>query len=526
MKGCLFMPAHASANTQVNDPGNDSALKYRALTEISEAFLGSRDCDALFRGLWDSLGSLIRFDFLLLMLIDEQTRSIRVETMAGEPPLDVPVGRDYPVEGTPSGLAWKSQAPLYIPNVALETRFRPDIMSDMQRYQCQSGLWVPLTTVRRRLGSMVFASREIDPYTAEDREFLHHVARHVAIAVENALAFEEINALRQRIEEEKVYLEEEIRSEQLFGEIIGASPALRHVLEQIENAAPTDSTVLIQGETGTGKELIARAIHQLSHRSQGTFVKLNCSAIPAGLLESELMGHEKGAFTGAISQRLGRVELASKGTLFLDEVGDLPLELQPKLLRVLQDGQFERLGSSKTMTSDFRLVAATNRDLRTLAAEQQFRMDLFYRLSVFPITAPPLRERREDIPILVRHFVQDFAARMRKPIDSIPTEAMEALVNYPWPGNVRELRNVVERSVILSSGKRLEIPKDALHQPLSEPSSVLRMTEAERRHILEALNASNWTVGGPRGAATLLGLKRSTLQSKMERLGIKRRYIS
>ena len=499
-------------------PENDSALKYRALTEISEAFLGSRDCDALFRGLWESLGALIRFDFLLLMLIDEETRSLRVETMAGEPPAESPIGRDFPLEGSPSELVWKSQSPMYLPDLALEHRFRPDVVRDMHRYQLQSGFWVPLTTVRGRLGSMVFASRERDPYTPEDREFMQHIARNVAIAVENALAFEEINALRQRIAGEKVYLEEEIRSEQLFGEIIGSSPPLRHVLAQIESAAPTDSTVLIQGETGTGKELIARAIHRLSRRSQGTFVKLNCSAIPAGLLESELLGHEKGTFTGAINQRLGRVEVASKGTLFLDEVGDLPLELQPKLLRVLQDGQYERLGSSKTMTSDFRLVAATNRDLRALAAEQQFRMDLYYRLSVFPITAPPLRERREDIPTLVRYFVQDFATRMRKPIDAIPAEAMDALVNYSWPGNVRELRNVVERSVILSSGKRLEVPKDALHQSSSEPSTVLRMADAERRHILEALNASNWVVGGPRGAANLLGLKRSTLQSRMDRL--------
>ena len=506
-------------------PTDDSALKYRALAEIAEAFLGSRDCDALFRGLWESLSSLIRSDFLLLMLFDEQSRTLRMEAMAGEPTLDAHVGRDYPFEGGPSGLVWKSQSPLYVPDLDRETRFRRDLMDDMKAYRLRSGLWLPLTTVRRRMGTMVFASRQLDPYSAEDREFLQHVARHVAIAVENALAFEEINALRQRIEEEKVYLEEEIRSEQLFGEIIGASPALRHVLEQIQNAAPTDSTVLIQGETGTGKELIARAIHQLSHRNQGTFIKLNCSAIPAGLLESELMGHEQGAFTGAIHQRLGRVELANKGTLFLDEVGDLPLELQPKLLRVLQDGQFERLGSSKTQTSNFRLVAATNRDLRALAGEQQFRMDLFYRLSVFPITAPPLRERREDIPVLVRHFVQDFATRMRKPIDAIPAETMEALVNYSWPGNVRELRNVIERSVILSSGKRLQIPKDALLQAPSEPTSVLRMAEAERRHILEALTASNWIVSGPSGAASLLGLKRTTLQSRMERLGIKRRYI-
>jgi formate hydrogenlyase transcriptional activator len=504
---------------------DDSALKYRALTEISEAFLGSRDCDALFRGLWKSLSALIRFDHLLLTLIDEHNRSLRIETIAGDPPLDSPVGRDFPLEGSPSELAWKSQQPLYIPDLNLETRFRPDVMHDLRRHQLSSGLWVPLSTVRQRLGSMVFAARAIDPYSAEDREFMQHVARHVAIAVENALAFEQINHLRERIEGEKVYLEEEIRSEHRFGEIIGSSPALRHVLEQVQSAAPTDSSVLIQGETGTGKELVARALHQLSGRSKSTFVKLNCSAIPAGLLESEMFGHEKGAFTGALNQRLGRVELAHKGTLFLDEVADLPLELQPKLLRVLQDGQFERLGSSRTMTSEFRLIAATNRDLRALAAAQEFRMDLYYRLNIFPITVPALRERREDIPLLARFFVQDFAVRMRKPIDAIPAEAMAALVDYGWPGNIRELRNVIERSVILSAGTRLEIPKDALSQPPNHPSAVLRMTDAERRHILEALNASNWVVGGPKGAANLLGLKRSTLQSRMGRLGIRRRYF-
>jgi len=506
-------------------PADDSTLKYRALTEISEAFLGSRDCDALFHSLWDSLRKLIRFDFLLLMLIDAHSRRVRIETIAGEVPEGASAGQDYPLEGGPSEVVWETQQPLYVPDTAVETRFRADLVQDFQRNRLRSGLWFPLTTVRQRLGSMVFASRDVDPYSAEDREFMQHVARHVAIAVENALAFEEINGLRQRVEGEKVYLEEEIRSEYRFGEIVGSGPALRHVLDQIQTAAPTDSTVLIQGETGTGKELVARAIHQLSQRSHGTFVKLNCSAIPAGLLESEMFGNEKGAFTGAITQRLGRVELAHKGTLFLDEIADLPLELQPKLLRVLQDGQFERLGNSRTLTSQFRLLAATNRDLRALAAEQQFRTDLYYRLNIFPITVPPLRERREDIPLLARYFVQDFATRMRKRIDSIPAQAMDSLINYAWPGNVRELRNVIERSVILSPGTRLEIPKDALSQPLSQPSAVLRMSDAERRHILEALTASNWVVGGPHGTATLLGLKRSTLQSRMERLGIKRRYF-
>jgi len=503
-------------------PAADSALKYRALTEISEAFIGCRDCDALFRSLWNSLSKLIPFDYLVLVLINEHARSARIETIAGGVLEGMPIGQDLPLDGSPSNTVWETQQPLYLPHLSVETAFRPDVIRDMERYHLRSGFWVPLTTIRRRLGSIVFASRQIDPYSAEEREFMRHVTRHVAIAVENALAFEEINELRTRIEEEKVYLEEEIRSELRFDEIIGNSPALRHVLGQVQTAAPTDSTVLIQGETGTGKELVARALHQLSRRSHGTFVKLNCSAIPAGLLESEMLGHEKGAFTGATGQRIGRVEVAHKGTLFLDEVADLPLELQPKLLRVLQDGQFERLGSSRTLVADFRLVAATHRDLRALAGDQQFRTDLYYRLNIFPIAIPPLRERREDIPMLVRYFVQDFAARMRKQIDAIPSESMEALVQYSWPGNVRELRNVIERSVILSSGKRLHIPKDALPKPLAEASQVLPMSDAERRHILEALTAAHWVVGGPKGAAALLGMKRSTLQSRMQKLGIRR----
>lgn len=511
-------------------PADDSALKYRALTEISEAFLGCRDLDALFRSLWDTLRKLIRFDWVLLVLINEQTRSSRIETIAGDlpPGAGTLVGIETPLYGWPSELVWETQEALYVADLETETRFRPDIVKQMRNYEMRSGFWAPMTTVRHRLGSMVFVSRHRDPYNAEEREFLHHVARQVAIAVDNALAFEEINELRQKIEEEKVYLEEEIRSEFRFEDIIGRSAALRRVLEQVETAAPTDSAVLIEGETGTGKELIARAIHRLSRRAQATFVKVNCSAVPAGLIESEMFGHEKGAFTGAVSQRLGRAELAHAGTLFLDEVADLPLELQPKLLRVLQDGQFERLGGTRTITADFRLVAATNRDLRGMAARQEFRSDLFYRLNVFPIAVPPLRERPQDIPPLVRFFVQDFAARMRKHIDAIPADTMQALVNYSWPGNVRELRNVVERSVILTTGKRLAIPPDALYSLESgSTASVVSMAEAEKRHILEALNAAHWVVGGPQGAAALLGLKRSTLQSRMEKLGIHResRYI-
>jgi len=503
-------------------PADDSSPKYRAVLEISEALIGCRDFDALFRSLWDSLHKLIRFDFLILMLYDETSRSTRLQAIAGEGLVEPLLGRTLPMEGTPAEIVFSTQRPLYVPDLEVETRFRADLMAELRRFQLRSGLWIPLT-VRRRLGHLAFTSREFDPYGPQEQEFMEHVARHVAIAVENALAFDEINELRRRIEDEKVYLEEEIRSEYRFDEIVGHSSALRHVLDQVRTAAPTESTVLIHGETGTGKELVARAIHQLSRRSQHTFVKLNCSAIPAGLLESELLGHEKGAFTGAVTQRIGRFELAHKGTLFLDEVGELPLELQPKLLRVLQDGQFERLGGTRTIESDFRLVAATNRDLRAMIGEQRFRTDLYYRLNVFPITIPPLRDRREDIPTLVRYFVQEYATRMGKQIDVIPTESMDALAAYSWPGNVRELRNVVERSVILTSGRRLHIPKDALDDDASPAGhGVLRMEEAERKHILNALDAANWVVGGPKGAAKVLGLKRSTLQSRMEKLGIRR----
>ncbi|MGH9558977.1 MAG: sigma 54-interacting transcriptional regulator [Bryobacteraceae bacterium] len=502
----------------------DSALKYRALLEISEAFIACRDYRALLETLWDSLRRVIPFDYLSLFRYDEKTNSGWVEAIAGTSDFGVPLRTELSLEGSPIEVLIAHGRPMYIPDLRRETRFRPDILEKFENHGIRSGFWVLLERERRRFGSLLFASQSADAYTEEDRELMEHTARHVTIAVENALAFEKIRELRKKMEDEKVYLEEEIRSEYRFDEIVGNSSAIREVLAQIETAAPTDSTVLIQGETGTGKELAARAIHQLSRRNHATFVKLNCSAIPAGLIESELLGHEKGAFTGALAQRIGRFELAHRGTLFLDEIGELPLELQPKLLRVLQDGQFERLGGMRTVESDVRLVVATNRDLRAMVAAQQFRMDLYYRLNVFPITIPPLRERREDIPALVRYFVQEFSTRMRKEIEAIPVEAMESLVNYSWPGNIRELRNVLERSVIVTSGKRLRIPKDALDESahLAEPS-VLRMADAERRHILEALRATKWVVGGPKGAAALLGLKRSTLQSRMQKLGIARR---
>jgi formate hydrogenlyase transcriptional activator len=337
------------------------------------------------------------------------------------------------------------------------------------------------------------------------------------------LAFRQIEELKNKLAEEKLYLEDEIRTEFNFEEIIGESATLKAILKQVETVAPTDSTVLIQGETGTGKELIARAIHNLSARRERTFVKVNCAAIPTGLLESELFGHERGAFTGAIAQKIGRFELAHQGTLFLDEVGDIPLELQPKLLRVLQEQEFERLGGTRTIQVNVRLVAATNGDLARMVADRHFRSDLYYRLNVFPVTVPALRDRREDIPTLVRYFAQKHARRMNKHIETIPAATMDALARYHWPGNVRELENLIERAAIVSPGQVLEVPLGELAPPTqAQGQGMATLEAAEREHILRALEAANWVLGGPKGAATRLGMKRTTLQSRMQKLGISR----
>ena len=335
-------------------------------------------------------------------------------------------------------------------------------------------------------------------------------------------AFAEIKTLKDQLAQEKLYLEEEIRSERGFEEIIGESVELKRILKQVETVAPTDSIVLIEGETGTGKELIARAIHNLSSRRERTFVKINCAAIPMGLLEAELFGHEKGAFTGAIAQRVGRFELANRGTVFLDEIGEIPLELQAKLLRVLQEREFERLGGTRTLHVDVRVIAASNRDLAEMISERAFRSDLYYRLKVFPIMVPALRERVEDIPTLVRYFTQRYARKLRKAITSIGSETMSALCRYPWPGNIRELENFVERSVILSRSSMLEAPLGELAPLHRRKADVSTLKDLQREHILRALNESNWVIGGRSGAAAKLGMKRTSLQYKMQKLGISR----
>jgi len=401
----------------------------------------------------------------------------------------------------------------------------------------QSSCLLPLISRNRILGVLGLGSQPEQAFRQEEVAFLTQVANQVAIAVENALAYGQIAALKDQLAQEKLYLEEEIRSELSFEDIVGHSAALRRVLHQVEIVAPTDATVLLTGETGTGKELIARAIHNLSSRRSHAFVKLNCAAIPTGLLESELFGHEKGAFTGAVTQRIGRFELANRGTIFLDEIGDIPLEVQPKLLRVLQEREFERLGSPRTLRTDARLIAATNRDLTAMVEAQTFRADLFYRVNVFPVHVPPLRERLDDIPLLVRYFAQQFARRMHKTIETIPADIMQALIQYPWPGNIRELQNIIERAVILSPGPVLQVPRTDLtpratdtvplkHEMLDPARRTPIQTvleETERKHILHVLEETNWVVAGPQGAAVRLGMKRSTLQFRMKKLGIFRR---
>jgi formate hydrogenlyase transcriptional activator len=399
---------------------------------------------------------------------------------------------------------------------------------------CSSLSYLPLIGRERVLGVLGLGSSRENAFTQDAFLFFGQVANQIALAIENASAYGEITKLKDRLTRENVYLESEIRSELHFEDIVGNSEPLRRVLREIETVSPADSTVLIYGETGTGKELIARAVHNLSSRKSNAFVKLNCAAIPTGLLESELFGHERGAFTGAITQRVGRFELAHRGTIFLDEIGEIPLELQPKLLRVLQEREFERLGSTRTLRTDARLIAATNRDLKAMVEDQKFRSDLYYRLNVFPVRVPALRERKEDIPLLLRHFVQQFSRRNNRVIDTIPSETTEALVRYHWPGNIRELQNVIERAVIISKGPVLNVcladlkpdfstkasPTNAKVSSVHHESLREALDDTERTQILHALEEANGVVGGPKGAAALLGVKRTTLHVRMQKLGI------
>jgi formate hydrogenlyase transcriptional activator len=513
--------------------------RLQVLLDVNNILVSTRELRELFRGIVSSLEKVIHHDYTSLALRDSVSGLLKIHALdfSSRPGLfDQEI--TVPLETTPSGICFTTGQPLLARGAEID-RFSNEIIRALRAEGVQTICCVPLITQGRTFGTLNLASRREDAFPHQDVELLQQVAAQIAIAVENALAFKQIDKLKDKLAGEKLYLEEEIRSEFNFEEIVGDSPALKRALAQVELVAPAGTAVLVTGDTGTGKELIARAIHNLSPRRERTFVKINCAAIPSGLLESELFGHERGAFTGALTQKIGRFELADHGTLFLDEVADLPLELQPKLLRVLQEQEFERLGSNQTQRVDVRIVAATNGDLAKLVAERAFRSDLYYRLNVFPIHIPALRERPEDIPLLVRYFVQKFSRRLNKSVAYVPAEAMDALVGYAWPGNIRELENFIERAVLLSPGKGLRVPISELKSvaiaatagndsapisasPTSSTVSISTLEDAERQHILRALRQTEWRIAGPRGAAAILGMKRTTLQARMRKLGIRR----
>jgi formate hydrogenlyase transcriptional activator len=506
--------------------------RLRLLLEITSSVTSRLDLRQVVEALSANLFRIMQCDVSALLLPDAESGDLRV-ALLHNPDARGPFreGSLVPMNSSISGQVFRRGKSVRIDTFE-QVREDPEIYGNpdgqlLYERVIEEGLnvgcYLPLVGRDRVLGVLMLSRRSDNAFEKDDVILLEQVACQVAIAVENTLEYEKATKDRDRETKQRLYLEEEIRAE--FGAIVGQSPALKTALDLVSVVAPTDSSVLIMGETGTGKELIARAIHNLSGRRQRAFVKLNCAAIPLGLLESELFGHEKGAFTGAIAQKIGRFELANKGTLFLDEVGDIPLELQAKLLRVLQEQEFERLGSNRTHKVDVRLIAATHRDLASMVKQLTFREDLYYRLKVFPIHVPSLRQRSEDIPQLVWHFMAHYARRMNKSIDQIPIETMNALVRYRWPGNVRELQNFIERAVILSPHSVLRAPVGELEPFNAFPERdvlISGLAEVERDHIVRALDASNWVIGGPNGAAERLGMKRTTLVSRMQKLGISR----
>jgi len=523
--GQLAMAVDASAQFWASRRARD---QLKLILDLTNQVVSSLDFDEFLVAASSSVRKVMCCEAAAIMLVDDEGRSLRVHA------LDFPESRGVftegalvPIEGTEMGTSFKNRTPLVI------NRLDGDNVSpEMRKKGTAEGLNsfcdLPLISRDRLLGILAVARRDENAFGPDEVAFLMQVANQVAIGVENALAYREIAELKDRLAQEKLYLESEIRNDRNFEGfegIVGESPSLRHVLNMVETVAPRDSTVLLLGETGTGKELIARAIHERSRRRERTLVKLNCAAIPSGLLESELFGHERGAFTGAIAQKIGRLELADQGTLFLDEVGDIPPEIQPKLLRALQEREFERLGSTRTLSVNVRLIAATNRDLEKMVENREFRSDLYYRLNVFPIRIPPLRERREDIPLLVRYFTHRYARSMDKQIESIPSAAMKKLIAWHWPGNIRELENFIERSVILTQGPALHVPAGELGGGTAV-SVIQGSREMERDAIVRVLRETNGRVSGPNGAATRLGIKRTTLISRMKKLGINLHGIS
>lgn len=500
--------------------------RLKLILDLSNQVVSTLEFHDLLVAASTSVRRVMHCDAAAVMLAEPDDKHLRVHA------LDFPESRGIftegvkvPIDGTMPGDSFRSGKPIVL-NRLDPREVPPEMYAKAEGEGLHSFCDIPLISKDRMLGVLAVAKRDENAFDDDEVEFLAQVAKQVAIAVENALAYGKIAELTERLAQEKLYLEEEIRGEMDFEGIVGQSSALRHVLNLVETVAPSDSTVLLLGETGTGKELIARAIHDRSKRKDRTFVKLNCAAIPTGLLESELFGHERGAFTGAISQKVGRLELADQGSLFLDEVGDIPIEIQPKLLRALQEREFERLGSTHTKKVNVRLVAATNRDLEQMIERREFRQDLYYRLNVFPIRIPPLRERPEDIPLLVRYFTQKYSRRMEKQIDSIPTAAMKKLAAWHWPGNIRELENFIERSVILTHTSALQLPLGEIAANANTLPAPGSREAQDRNQIVGILKETKGRVAGPNGAATRMGIKRTTLISRMKKLGIEPRSIS
>jgi formate hydrogenlyase transcriptional activator len=527
--------------------GAAEADRYRTLLEINNAIISNLTQETLFAAIARALHRVIPFDRTAIFLHDAQKDVLRLLVLESSlPSAYFAVGLEMAPDESHVGWVFQHRRPLLRRDLSTEREYPAEglALADGVR----SFVIVPLVARGVAVGTLAVASVTTGQYSESDAAFLQEVANQVALAVENMKAYEEIAALKGRLERENVYLQEEIDREHNFVEMVGSSPALLDVLRRVESVAPTDLSVLVYGETGTGKELIARAIHDRSARRDRPLVKVNCSAIPTGLVESELFGHVKGAFTGALERRIGRFELANHGTLFLDEVGELPPEVQVKLLRVLQEQEFEPVGSSRTLRVDVRVIAATNRDLGEAVEAGRFRSDLFYRLNVFPLQVPPLRGRRSDIPQLVMFFLSRFSKRFGRTIDRVSEETMARLVGYAWPGNIRELQNVIERAVVLCEGPVLELDRDLLPaapRPRSvedadgavraglpgtegpDPAATTAasfptLEEMERSHILTALRQTGGVIEGPKGAARILSLHPNTLRSRMEKLGIRR----
>ena len=514
-----------SARMRAEAALRQSEEKHRVLLQVNNALVSNLDRESLFNAIFDSLKEVVEFDRASLTLLDSETGVIEINQVIENVDTNgmLPVGFEYPLQDSVLGKVIRENRPRIRLHLDQQTLIGEEVQ--LVQMGIRSYIVVPLCTRGESFGTLNVSSREPEAYTEADVEFIAEVGVQVALATENMLAFEEIDRLKAQAELENVYLREELETEYNFHEIVGKSPALKQTLREVEQVAPTDATVLICGETGTGKELVARALHDASPRKGRTLVKVNCAAISAGLVESELFGHEKGSFTGAIKQHIGRFEVADGGTLFLDEVGELPLDTQVKLLRVLQEGDLERVGSNKPIQVDVRIIAATNRRLAEAVKAGEFRADLFFRLNVFPIEVPALRERKPDIPLLVDFLLAKLSRKLGKPLTGVSKTSMDRLMCYRWPGNIRELENVIERSAILSPVPIVEVDDLSVADVMAAPTTALEISsleDAERAHILAALERANWVIAGDRGAAAVLEINTNTLRSRMKKLGIKR----